>query len=224
MVYALVTGTSRGLGRLVADHLKTSYDVIEMYGSHQCDFNNPESVESYGESLRDKEILKIVHCAGGGFGFKEPLLDHKKFQQLFNVNVLAPSILNKILTANMMKAGKGNIIHIGSIASKQSGASVGYSCVKAALDSYVRNLGRELAQYGIIVSGISPGSFIAPGNNWSRYFSEKPAWLNKYLSDLPLKSIGNGEELLPIIDLLLLDSSRVFAGCMIPTDWGQGVT
>ena len=84
--------------------------------------------------------------------------------------------INKIIVPQMIQRKCGNLVHVCSIASSEATGSVGYNTVKAALAAYVRTLGRELVDSGVVVTGILPGGFYAPGNSWER-LEEKFYWL-----------------------------------------------
>ena len=123
----------------------------------------------------------------------------------------------------MVKRGKGNLVHIGSIASSEATASVGYNTVKAALAAYVRSLGREIAGSGIVATGILPGGFYAPGNSWERLEATKPEVVKQFIEErLPRKFLGRAEELIPMILLLCSDTASMMGGCLVPVDAGEG--
>ena len=223
MVHALITGTSSGLGKACLNYFK-DWDITQIEGRKDCDFNHPLEVYSIVKNIT-KPLDVIIHSAGGGFGFKDPLLYWEDFETLYRVNVLAPAEINRICVPKMIKNCGGNIIHIGSIASTQSCSSVGYSTVKAGVAAYVRNLGRELAKDNIIVTGILPGSFIADGNNWDKYTKNNEQWLDEYIRlNCPRGKLGNVDEILPLIRFLASKEATMMTGCCVPIDGGEGVT
>ena len=115
-------------------------------------------------------------------------------------------------------------MHVGSIASGEVSGSVGYNTVKAALAGYVRSLGRELSKSGLVVTGILPGGFYAPGNSWERLEKKNQEAVQQFIEDrLPRGSLGQAEELIPMIRLLCSDDASMMAGCLVPIDAGEGV-
>ena len=74
----------------------------------------------------------------------------------------------------MTRAKRGNIIHVGSIASYEAVGSVGYNTVKAGICGYVRSIGREVLKDGIILSGILQGGFISDRMQWTDCEAEIP--------------------------------------------------
>ena len=125
----------------------------------------------------------------------------------------------------MVKRKKGNLVHVGSIASVEATGSVGYNTVKAALAGYVRTLGRELAGAGVVVTGILPGGFYAPENSWVRLKANKPDVVDNFIeTKLPRKFLGKAEEIVPLISFLCSDAASMMGGCLVPIDAGEGMS
>jgi 3-oxoacyl-[acyl-carrier protein] reductase len=115
-----------------------------------------------------KEIDIVLHVAGGGFGLKEKLIKDKDLKTLLQINIGAAAEINRLVIKSKTTGHILKLIHIGSIASYEAVGSVGYNVAKSALAAYVRSLGRELYKNKVIVTGILPGGFIAPGNAMER--------------------------------------------------------
>ena len=115
------------------------------------------------------------------------------------------------------------LIHVGSIASSEAVGSVGYNISKAALCSYVRSIGRELYKSNVLVTGILPGGFIAPGNAMER-FKFKNNNTGNISSTSPIRPLGSLFFMNLLYSLLFLCSkySSMMGGCMIPVDAGEG--
>jgi len=226
VVCTLITGANKGLGAACVKKLeKEGHDIIGIDGRKAYDFNKKDSVYKLCEELQKYNIDNIIHCAGGGFGFNDPLIDWEHFETLFRINMLAASTINKFVVPNMItNNNKGSIIHIGSMASKQVTASVGYSAVKASVNAYVRTLARSLIEHDIRVNAILPGSFIAEGNRWYIHTKCEESWLKEYVEKTcPRGSLGNVDEVLPLIEFLLSEESRMMTGSCIPIDNAEGV-
>ena len=114
---------------------------------------------------------------------------------------------------------------MGSIASSEAVASVGYNTAKAALAAYVRSLGNHLASSGIVVTGVLPGGFNAPGNSWERLRAGKPEVVDRFVAErLPRGRLAEAEELVPLIAFLCSDAASMMGGCLVPIDAGEGRT
>lgn len=241
----IVTGASKGLGsvcvKALADHgahlvlMARSEEKLEAV---RLSSKNPEKHLSIPFDLTDmrqlntgikkaKEFLGdidvVLHVIGGGLGLRDPLLGVDDLIKLFTLNVGVAAEINRMVVPQMMKKGKGNLVHIASIASSEAAASVGYNTVKAALAAYVRSLGREIAGWGLVATGILPGGFYAPQNSWDRLKASKPDIVKQFIKErLPRKFMGKAEELIPMILLLCSDAASMMSGCLVPIDAGEG--
>lgn len=241
----LVTGASRGLGSVCAKALAD-------YGAHLVLMaRSGEELENVRMGCKDHakhlsipldltdfkdlrkgikktreffgEIDTVLHVVGGGLGMKDPLLSSDRLMKLFVLNVAIAAEINRQVLPEMMKRGSGNLVHVVSIASGEATGSVGYNTVKAALAGYVRSLGRETAASGVVVTGISPGGFYAPGNPWERLEAREPEVVKEFIKErLPRGFLGKAEELIPMILLLCSDTASMMSGCLVPMDAGEG--
>lgn len=243
----LVTGASQGLGAVIAKWLaqvgvkvtllsrnqenlikvRQTLDNPSHHSIQPCDLARPEEIaQSISVILKNSPPLDgVIHTAGGGFGFRSPLLSHEQFSHLFQVNLGSVVAINTLVVPSMIERGWGRLIHIGSIASSEAVASVGYNTVKAGLAAYVRSLGRELAGKNVVATGILPGGFLAPSNAMARLQENKPDVYQKFIDDrLPRGFMGQAEEILPLIIFLCSDASSMMGGCMVPIDAGEGIS
>ena len=115
------------------------------------------------------------------------------------------------------------LVHVGSLASNEAIASVGYNVAKSALATYVRSLGRELYKNKVVVTGILPGGFIAPGNAMERLRKKNIKNYKKFIKTrLPRGLMGNVNEVLPMLLFLCSKHSSMMGGCLVPMDAGEG--
>jgi 3-oxoacyl-[acyl-carrier protein] reductase len=167
----------------------------------------------------------VLHVAGGGLGLREPLICSGDLLKLFSLNVAAAAEINRLVAPIMMERGRGNLVHVGSVASGEAVASVGYNTVKAGLAAYVRSLGNHLAAHGVVVTGILPGGFNAPGNSWQRLKADKPDVIDRFIAErLPRGRLAEAGELVPLIAFLCSDAAGMMGGCLVPIDAGEGKT
>ena len=172
-----------------------------------------------------KTIDCVLHIAGGGLGKRDPLIKWQDLLLLFKLNVLSAAEINRLVLPDMIRKKQGNLVHIGSIAGREAVASVGYNTVKAALNMYVRSLGREVAGSGVIVTGINPGGFIATGNSMKRLENNNPEAFKNFIEQrLPRKRLGDTTEIIPLLKFLCSREASMMCGCMVPIDAGEGIT
>ena len=169
------------------------------------------------------EFDAVLHCAGGGMGLRNPVLSAAELGRLFMLNVGAACAVNQAVIPHMKARGTGHIVHVCSIASGEAVGSVGYNTVKGALAAYTRSLGREMAPYGLVVTGIAPGAFNAPGGAMDRLRANNPeAYEDFEHNRLPRRMMGDARELLPVMELLLSPAASMMAGTVIAVDAGEG--
>ena len=243
----IITGASKGLGAVCAKALAKegarlvlfarSYELLEQT-RNACANNQKHlsiavdltSAPALGAAIvKAEDFLQkvdvVLHVAGGGLGLRDPFISSLDLDQLLTLNLKVPVEINRLILPQMIHNKKGNIVHIGSTASTEAVASVGYNTVKGALAAYVRSLGREVAGSGVIVTGILPGGFYAPGNSWERLEKNKPEVVKQFIKQrLPRGFLGTAEELIPMILLLCSDSASMMGGCLVPIDAGEGRT
>lgn len=241
----IITGASRGLGAMLCKCLAERGAQIAMFSRSKIEMesirgklkNSSDHISIKVDLLKNnsidlafrkaKKFLKhidiILHIAGGGFGLKDKLISNKDLKKLFQVNLGAAAEINRLAIKYRNKNHFLKFIHVGSIASYEAAASVGYNVVKSALASYVRSLGRELYHNKVLVTGIMPGGFTAPGNAMERFKKKNPKEYKNFIKTrLPRGIMGTVDEILPILLFLCSNHSSMMGGCMVPIDAGEG--
>ena len=241
----IVTGASRGLGSIVCEALAKRGAKIAMLSRSKKEMDNlknrlknPSSHISIKVDLlrnnaiklaikKAKKFLKqidiVLHVAGGGLGLKEKLIKNEDLKMLLQINLGAAAEINRLVVGGKTKSQFLKLVHIGSIASNEAVASVGYNVSKSALATYVRSLGRELYKNKVIVTGILPGGFIAPGNAMDRLRKKNIKDYKKFIKTrLPRGLMGAADEILPMLLFLCSKHSSMMGGCLVPIDAGEG--
>ena len=157
---------------------------------------------------------------------QDSLLPGDQLDMLFRTNVSAAAEINRLVVPDMIGRGVGNIVHVGSVAGTEAAGSVGYNAVKAALSAYTRSLGRELADTGVIVTGILPGGFLAPENSFVRLGRRSPETLQSVIAERqPRGRLGDARaEIVPLLLFLASRQATMMTGCCVPVDGGEGLT
>src|SRR5688572_30199328 len=153
------------------------YTTLFRSETMKFDYLNPQN---WNGALRH-EYDAVLHCEGGGMGMRGPLIPAGAFHELFMLNLGAAAEVNRYVLPMMMAKKAGAICHVCSIASFEAIGSVGYNTVKAALAAYVRSLGREMAPFGVVITGIAPGGFRAPGGAMERLETANPAAYREFV-------------------------------------------
>ena len=241
----IVTGASKGLGAAACQALAERSAKIAMLSRSKKameklknKLKNPSNHTSIKVDLlknneiklaikKAKKFLKkidiVLHVAGGGFGLKKALIKDKDLNTLLQVNIGAAAEINRLVVDGKINQQFLKLVHVGSIASNEAVASVGYNVAKSALSAYVRSLGRELYKNKVVVTGILPGGFICPDYAMARLRKKNIKAYKKFIKTrLPRKLMGDVNEVLPMLLFLCSKHSSMMGGCLVPIDAGEG--
>ena len=239
----LITGASKGLGKAAAiafekkgarlalaarseeklEELKNSFDDSERHLFFKLDLIDSDNIKKLTNDILNQwdGIDVILHCIGGSFGFNESLINWQDFSKSLKGNIGISSEINRLLIPSMKEQGSGNIIHVCSHVAFEARGSIPYNTAKAALSGYIRSLGNELAENGIIVSGILPGAFYGEDNAMFRYEYYKPEEYQEFVKSLPQQRMPTVDEYIPMLFLLSNPESKIMSGSLISMDGGQ---
>lgn len=161
--HAVVTGTSSGIGKAIAERLladgwrvtglsRSESSLGEGFRWLQADLSEPESLGSVVEAIGPADAL--VHAAG--FQRTAPLgeLEPSALSGMFAVHVAAASVLANALVPSMPDGGR--VLLLGSRTSTGTPGKSHYAATKAALMGLGRTWAQELAPRGITVNVLSP--------------------------------------------------------------------
>ena len=238
---ALVTGSSRGIGKSIALELaRRGADVgstsrgeaaaaeavaneIERRGVRalvvQANIADPADVQALFASASEKlggVDLLVCNAASGSFGAVGDL-PPKAMNMAFGVNALGALLCAQAALPLMRSRGGGRIVLITSPGAQR--VVPGYAAVgasKGALDSLARYLAVELAPYNVAVNAVSPG--ICETEALHVYFTE--SHLKALVERTPMGRIVTPEEIASLVCFLCQDDASMICGQTIAIDGG----
>jgi NAD(P)-dependent dehydrogenase (short-subunit alcohol dehydrogenase family) len=159
-----------------------------------------------------------------GVSITKPLLEQtaEDWDAVLNVNLRGAFLVATEVARRMRMDGQGgSIINIESILSfRQVGHIAPYAASKAGLTQLTRSMALELARYKIRVNGIAPGYF---ATDMTRDFFETEAG-QAMVRRMPMRRLGQVEELEGPLLLLASDASSYMNGATIVVDGGHLVS
>ena len=170
---AIVTGSSKGVGRVIAEQLLSKGAHVIGWSRSETTINHPnfkgdcldvgneeQVIAHFKEVMRIHNTIDIViNNAGFGTYRKIEETDSAVLQQMFDTNVLAIFYLTKLVVPVMKKLQQGYIINISSIAGVTGIENMSaYNATKFAVKGMSESLYKELRKDGIKVTCILPGS------------------------------------------------------------------
>ena len=178
------------------------------------------------EAVKDATLKKfgrvdvLINNAGKAWVAPVAELPLERWHQIMELNVAAPFVCSQVFGREMIKAKRGRIINIASIAGLQGRNpkaydSIVYSTSKGALVNFTRDLAVKWASHNIQVNCICPGFFVTPINR--KLFERNP---EPILREIPLGRTGGDNDLKGIAVLLASDASNFMTGAIIPVDGG----
>ena len=212
---ALITGSTGGIGKSLVSSLKENVNVLSPTRK-ELDLSSNSSIDDYISSL-DVPIDIIVNCAGiHKAGNCEDLTTHD-FQNILQINLIAPFQIISGLVKGMKERKYGRILNISSIWSivSKEKRSI-YSASKSGLDGLTRTLALELAPFNILVNSIAPG--YVNTDMIQQYNSKKE--LEKIKQIIPLNRFAEPSEIAELAKFLSSEKNSYITGQIIPIDGG----
>ena len=241
---AIVTGSSRGIGRAIAEALaeQGAKVVISSRKAQACaevaDALNakhgdgtaivvPASISSKEELQRLVDETRaqlgridILVCNAASNPYYGPMagITDDQFRKILDNNVIANHWLIAMVAPEMLERKAGSIVIVSSIGGLTSSATIGaYNISKAADFQLARNLAAEFGASGVRVNCIAPGLV---KTDFARALWENPDTLKAVTRHTPMRRIGEPHEIAGAAVFLASDASTFITGQTIIVDGG----
>ncbi|HJA30988.1 MAG TPA: 3-oxoacyl-[acyl-carrier-protein] reductase [Candidatus Eisenbergiella pullicola] len=240
---ALVTGASRGIGRQIALTLaKYGADVIINYnGSARKAEEVAEEIRAMGRraetvqcSVADFEACKeMAEFALKAFGHIDILVNNAGITRDNLLMRISESDFDAVIDTNLkgtfntihhfyktfLKQRSGRIINLSSVTGILGNAGqANYAASKAGVIGLTKSVARELAGRNITVNAVAPG-FIDTEMTQAMTETAKEA----VLSQIPMKRVGQTEDIAETVAFLASDRARYITGQVISVDGGMSM-
>ena len=240
---ALVTGASRGIGRATCIELANlGVNIVAVARNKQdldslgeevnqsvtftpiiVDLSYPKNLDELFLATESQNIDIIVNNLGGNLGLTNPLGPYEEFEKVFYLNFGVAVEINRHFIPRMIENKWGRICHVSSISALENQGPPQYCAAKAALNAYVRSVGRYLSAENIMLNGVMPGAVFTEGGYWDEASTNRPEYVQEYLqSRMAIKRFGTLGEITKVIAFLVSDLSSFMIGTTVLADGGQG--
>lgn len=239
---ALITGSSRGIGRGIAQALHEQGCRIALNARSSADLVQtaaelPGALFVAGDVTQPDEARRIVHDAstqlegldvlvcnvGSGRSVPPGAESYEEWLRVFAVNFL--SATNIIEAArDVLASARGVIVCVSSICGLETipGAPITYSVAKAALNAYVRGISRPLGKLGIRINAVAPGNILFDGSVWARKLLDDADAVNAMLErEVALRSLGDLRSIADLVSYLASSRAQFVTGSVWTIDGGQ---
>jgi NAD(P)-dependent dehydrogenase (short-subunit alcohol dehydrogenase family) len=241
---ALVTGSTSGIGRAIAERLAADGARVIVTGRDAV--RGQAVIEGITASGGDASFVQ-ADFAGGAAGARQlaaeviELLgaapdilvnnagiypaaatltaDEATFDAVMTTNVKAPFFLTAALVPGMIARGSGSIVNIGSwVATLAVPTGALYASSKATVELLTKAWAAEFGPKGIRVNAVSPGVIRTEGN------AAVAEIAGKMMQTAPARRLGEPEEIAAAVAFLAGNDAAFMHAAIIPVDGGRAAT
>jgi gluconate 5-dehydrogenase len=239
---ALVTGSSRGLGRAIAEGLAKAGARVVVNGADAArvetavqqmraagyavegaafDVTEEAAIVAAFERL-DKAGLAIdILVNNAGIQIRKPLVEFSSadWRKVIETNLTSAFVIGREAAKRMIPRKRGKIINVASLASELARPTIApYTAAKAGIKNLTKSMAVEWAASGIQANGIGPGYMLTDMNQALMNNTDFNSWL---MSRIPAKRWGRPDELVGAAIFLASSASDYVNGHTLYVDGGM---
>ncbi len=240
---AIVTGAGRGLGQAIAlglaaagaevavvdRDLESARETAALLAAHRqtavpiaCDVGDPAQVDAMVQTAV-RALGKIdILVNNAGITRRIPLFDWQEddWNEVIRINQIGTFTTARAVGKRMIAAGAGSIVNMSALGGGVIGLGRGnaiYCSTKGAVVALTRDLAAEWARYGVRVNAVAPGWFNTAMN---KPLVENPSLLERILARVPLKRLGEPQDVVGPVVFLASDAAAMITGQVLTIDGG----
>lgn len=238
---AVVTGSSRGIGRGLAEGLAAAGATVAVTArslddaravaesitaaggsatAHALDVADVESIGRAMDEIADLHGRIDVLVANAGLGANHPALEvtESDWDDMMTVNAKGFFFTAQAAGRHMVAAGSGRVVAISSQASTVGIVDHAVYCAsKGAVNQAVRVLALEWGPLGITVNAVAPTFIYTPG---TAERLDDPEFRRGVIDRIPVGDVGTIADVTGAVAYLASDAGRLVNGAILPVDGG----
>ncbi|MDE2515712.1 MAG: SDR family oxidoreductase [Rhodospirillales bacterium] len=239
---ALITGSSRGLGRAMAEGLAQAGAAVVLNGADatrleaaaaalreaghrvhtaRFDVTDEAAILAAFADLDAQGIEIDILVNNAGIQFRRPMVElaTADWRRVIETNLTSAFVLGREAAKRMIPRGHGKIVNIGSLTSEAARATVApYTAAKGGIKMLTRSMTAEWAVHGIQANAVGPGYMLTEMNTALVENKEFNAWV---IGRTPARRWGRPEELIGTVVFLASAASDYVNGQIIYVDGGM---
>ena len=241
MSVVLVTGGSRGIGRVICESFaEAGYDVALCYAGNEAaaqetaascqakgvrafavkaDVSDGAQVAAMCDQVKEAlgQVDVLVNNAGITRDGLLIRMSEEDYDAVLDTNLKGAFLCTKAVIKDMMKKRQGRIINITSIVGINGNAGqANYAASKAGLIGLTKSVAREYGAKGITVNAVAPG-FIQTEMTDALPEETKKA----YLAQIPAKRFGQAQDVANAVVFLASEAASYITGQVLSVDGGM---
>ncbi|MCP3735863.1 SDR family oxidoreductase [Sphingomonas sp. RP10(2022)] len=234
---AIVTGGASGLGKDVArritaegstaalwdlDAAALAAAAAEIGATHTValDIADPDAVaRAAAQSAAALGKVDILVCSAGITGPTTPVTDFPVdgWQRVIDINLNGVFYTCRAVVPHMVANGYGRVVNVASVAGKEGNPNASaYSASKAGVLGLTKSLGKELAQQNVLVSAVTPATFVSP------ILEQMPqSQIDYMLGKIPMGRLGETHETTAMVCFLVSEECSFSTAATFDTSGGR---
>lgn len=220
---AIITGASRGIGRVIAETLiaeganvaicgrkeESLAEALDALGPNASgtalDVGDHEALAAWVESsAKEMGGIDVVVSNASALGGTAKSL--AGWQKQFDIDILSTVAMVDAALPHLVASGIGSIVQISTITAVEyhgfPGGGNSYGALKAALINYMSQLAIELAPDGVRANTVSPGPIYIADGSWGMIEENMPDYFAENVAHQPQGRLGTPQEVANVVSFL----------------------
>ncbi|MEV1131903.1 SDR family NAD(P)-dependent oxidoreductase [Agromyces sp. NPDC049794] len=218
---ALVTGGASGIGLACVERLRAAgTEVVTLDRDPSADFvADVTDLEALAGVVREAPHIDVIVNSAGVVGLSAPFLQTTSaaWRLPMEVNLFGAVNVMHAFIPGMVERGWGRVVNIASVAGKEGTPGLAaYSASKGALIAATKSIGKELAETGVLVNAIAPGTIQTP-----MLGTTEAGVIAHTMSLIPMKRTGQPKEVAELVAWLASDALSFSTGAVYDISGGR---